>query len=299
MNSFQHLESWPIIPDPGNPSNKISFSDLTPPSSSKEHGGIAINYVVQGSQEYQVGQQTFTVLPKQFLLRNEQDNSQSPVHSNPSTQGLSICLDPTFVGQVYQTLANSLEQQLADPYATTPSCFEIFEHVHPAKNSPLNPIINQVLGLKETTVDRSDLPDLFLGISEGLLLHEMSIRQKIDRIKSSKKSTREELFRRLLMAQQFIREHFTRKISVKEVAKAACLSEYHFIRTFKQCFDKTPIQYLKELRLESAKKLLLSETYSISEIATLCGFSDIFYFSLSFKKAFQQSPTLFRQTAGN
>ena len=62
---------------------------------------------------------------------------------------------------------------------------------------------------------------------------------------------------------------------------------------FKEKTGYTPLQYLTEKRMENAKHLLSSSDlhYSISEIAELCGFEDIYYFSRVFKKNVGLSPT--------
>ena len=293
MNHLQHPNSCVLIPDPENPANQILFSGNEPASVQHPQKSVSINYVQNGPLEYQFGFRTFQVNSQELLLMNSRECSNRP---NPA---LSIHLDPNYIANIQRVQQTSLAQNLAQPGRSSSTPFEVFEHVSPVQDSPLHPIINQIIQFKNTQPDPEEIPLLFFQISEGVLSHEQSIRKLIDRIASAKKSTREELFRRLLIAQDFMRANFTKKIAIKQVAKAACLSEYHFIRTFKQCFQKTPVQFIKGLRLDSAKKYLLSDHYTVSEVATLCGFADIFYFSLSFKKAFNQSPTQYRQSKAN
>lgn len=61
-------------------------------------------------------------------------------------------------------------------------------------------------------------------------------------------------------------------------------------RCFKQACHVTPLQYLQELRLTYAKKLLTNTNYTIKEIAGLCGYADPYYFSRAFKKHFGTAP---------
>ena len=61
-------------------------------------------------------------------------------------------------------------------------------------------------------------------------------------------------------------------------------------RCFKQACHVTPLQYLQELRLTYAKKLLTNTNYTIKEIAGLCGYADPYYFSRAFKKHFGAAP---------
>lgn len=71
------------------------------------------------------------------------------------------------------------------------------------------------------------------------------------------------------------------------------MSKMYFSSLFKEKTGYTPLQYLTEKRMENAKHLLSSSDlhYSISEIAELCGFEDIYYFSRVFKKNVGLSPT--------
>ncbi len=62
----------------------------------------------------------------------------------------------------------------------------------------------------------------------------------------------------------------------------------HMRRLFREQVGKTPQEYLSSLRIRSAKKLLASRSvsnYSVSEIATMVGYSDVSYFSRVFKRA--------------
>lgn len=62
----------------------------------------------------------------------------------------------------------------------------------------------------------------------------------------------------------------------------------HMRRLFRHHFGKTPHEYLSELRIKAAKKLLTSRgtsNYSVSQISHMAGFHDVAYFSRIFKKA--------------
>ena len=72
---------------------------------------------------------------------------------------------------------------------------------------------------------------------------------------------------------------------------------YDYLRKlFKREIGMSPLEYMTNLRMKSAEKLLTamwSNEYTISEIAQMCGFEDALYFSRVFKKHFGCSPTKF------
>ncbi|MCT7375142.1 helix-turn-helix domain-containing protein [Chelativorans salis] len=73
--------------------------------------------------------------------------------------------------------------------------------------------------------------------------------------------------------QEYVEEHFTRKLSVDELAAVCELSPGHFIHAFSKTFGQPPHRYLVNRRLAFAEKLLLDTEMTIAEVAYLSGFS--------------------------
>lgn len=67
----------------------------------------------------------------------------------------------------------------------------------------------------------------------------------------------------------------------------------YFRRAFKENFGISPSQYVRKIRIDYAKELLVIKRYSISEIANMCGYGDVFQFSKQFKKLAGVSPKNF------
>lgn len=94
---------------------------------------------------------------------------------------------------------------------------------------------------------------------------------------------------------KFCLSHITEEIDVSDIAKAAGYSRSHFTRIFHKLYGITPAQYLTELRLRSAIRMLQMECCSIKEIAARCGFRDESYFCKVFRKYHSLSPEKFRK----
>ncbi len=92
----------------------------------------------------------------------------------------------------------------------------------------------------------------------------------------------------------YIDDHYKEKLSVEQLASIAGLSRYHFSRLFKQLTDKSLIEYVNLIRINKAENMLRGKSMNISEIAMATGFSDIYYFSRTFKKLKKMSPTEWR-----
>lgn len=93
----------------------------------------------------------------------------------------------------------------------------------------------------------------------------------------------------------FMNENYVTDISCSELAKLVNMDKFGFIRSFKRQTNKTPYEYLLDLKIEKAKKMLRSREYSITEISMMCGFSSHSHFTSTFKKKTGISPSEFRE----
>ncbi len=94
---------------------------------------------------------------------------------------------------------------------------------------------------------------------------------------------------------QYMNGHFNEPIAIKQLADLIHVSESYLIRRFKKEMDKTPIQYLNTLRIEVAKRLLVTTNKTIEEISDTIGCNSPKYFSRLFKKLTLETPGSFRK----
>lgn len=95
-------------------------------------------------------------------------------------------------------------------------------------------------------------------------------------------------------AVRYINKNYTNcDFSLSEAAKKAFMSEVYFRKIFKSEFGMPPKKYVTEQRIDYAKALLVTDYYSIAEIAKLCGYNDSKHFSTEFKKAVGICPSKF------
>lgn len=93
--------------------------------------------------------------------------------------------------------------------------------------------------------------------------------------------------------------HLAETLNIQDLAKRANLSTSRFRAVFRERYGAPPHQYLINIRLDHAKELLSTSTYSIAQIAEYCGFSDISHFSSMFRNREGISPGVFRGIGGN
>ncbi len=94
---------------------------------------------------------------------------------------------------------------------------------------------------------------------------------------------------------EYCESHADRPLPVEVLAKAAGLSQYHFVRQFKANVGIPPSEYIRELRLCRARHLLQMSSVSVKEIAEACGFVSANHFSRIFRSRFGMAPGKIRK----
>lgn len=91
-------------------------------------------------------------------------------------------------------------------------------------------------------------------------------------------------------ARYYIEEYSNRFITAEDIASVAGCSQSYLRYLFRQAYGESPMHYLNKVRVERAKEMIATNLYTLSEIATACGFRNVYYFSKVFKEFTGVSP---------
>jgi transcriptional regulator GlxA family with amidase domain len=94
---------------------------------------------------------------------------------------------------------------------------------------------------------------------------------------------------------EHIEQDYAARISLPDAATLAGLSRPQFHAVFKKATGMTLVDYLTQVRLRHAARLLRETDRSIAEIATAVGFADQSYFDRRFRRRFGRTPRQFRE----
>ena len=94
---------------------------------------------------------------------------------------------------------------------------------------------------------------------------------------------------------RFVEEHYSEELTVERIAASVALSESACLRSFRQLLGVTPIQYVKQFRVEKAAELLRSTRLKTGEIGAECGFADGSYFIKTFREIKHCTPKEYRE----
>src|SRR6202453_1501973 len=118
----------------------------------------------------------------------------------------------------------------------------------------------------------------------------------VESMPSAKSHANSEYSHRINRVIDYLRGNLDRQVKLKELARVACLSEFHFHRIFGAVSGETLNNFTNRLRLEKAARLLRYSEQSLTDIALDCGFSRSATFSRAFRSGYDTSPSQFRKS---
>lgn len=101
--------------------------------------------------------------------------------------------------------------------------------------------------------------------------------------------------RQLRQVKDFIDDQISTEITISDLAAVAGLSQYHFIRAFKDTVGLPPYQYVLSERVRRARGLLSKSDLSLRDVALAAGFSDASQLNRIFRKFVGVTPTAYRR----
>lgn len=133
----------------------------------------------------------------------------------------------------------------------------------------------------------------FQQIGEFLIAERSNAPAEMARLPALSQSTRLELYRRVLRGRDFLLSSLSDSVHLKDMAAAACLSPFHFHRSFARAFGETPHRYLTRHRLQKAAKLLRRTDLNVTEVCLSAGFESLASFSNLFRRHYGVPPGKF------
>lgn len=179
-----------------------------------------------------------------------------------------------------------------NPYA---SITRMMQEAKKGLSFPLQAIM-KVYGMLDTL---SSVKDGFYAVQQFLtILYELSRCENARTLASSSyaKVTVEDDSRRILKVKNFISKNYMDELRLPELASLAGMSSSAFGRFFKLHTGRNISEYIIDLRLGYAARMLVDTDKSISEIGFDCGFNNLSNFNRIFKKKKGCSPSEFRES---
>lgn len=233
--------------------------------------------------DYILNNRKITISDHQFYLLNPGDRLEIDFRKKKELQTFLVSFDNTFISSAFQHANRSQEQLMNNPESIS----SISLSVPSVPFSMKGEIAGQLFAVLNSRREDEILTEVLIRFFQLLAETE----HRMEKLQAVKRSTREEIYRRLFISEAFIREHLQEAVTLDQMAEACCMNPFHFLRLFKEFFHTTPHQYLTELRLEKARGLLKSGAVSVADACFAVGFASPASFSHLFKRRWGCSPS--------
>ena len=253
---------------------------------------LSIRLMLNGQQHYKVGAHDHLVTPENYLVVNQGQRYRTSFDGADDLEMILVAFQPGFAEELLYAFSTSDDKLLDNPFEPSAQPVYFFEKTYDADPTirhlflKLRRLIDQEVAVRK----EADLDDIYTALLLRLLNVHRGLQKEINRLSPVKASTRAELYRRLGIAKDYLDANFSRRVSVEEVSKIACLSPHHFKRVFKELFGITPHRYHVQKRLEASRKLLRTHPGQVGEIGALVGFEDQSSFIRLFRRHFGHTP---------
>ena len=127
-------------------------------------------------------------------------------------------------------------------------------------------------------------------------LSDLQMKMYFEYCDAVKKLSLKQFNRLIRNAIEFIRLNLDQDLRLETIAGAINASRYELSRQFKKETGKSITEYINEMRINEAIKIMESENLTITDIAQLVGFNDVNYFTKVFKKVFGMTPSKYRNS---
>ncbi|MCB0476652.1 MAG: helix-turn-helix transcriptional regulator [Crocinitomicaceae bacterium] len=253
---------------------KINHSKLRQFHKEVKDSPFSIKYVQSGKERYKLDHYNFEVSKGNYLIVNSEDEFTIDFESDEIADGICIYPSQELIHQAYQAKSQSLDQLLSGEKSS--DSFHFTHMVNATSKTKTGKFLELHLPELINKLEKGesiDLNSFFLDLVDYMVIDQINLNQQLGNHSATKVATKEELYRRISAAKEFLTDNFKEKINLDEVAQLSCLSKFHFLRSFKEFYGQSPYQYLLSLKLEAAKNLRKSG-FSFNEICLETGFSD-------------------------
>lgn len=156
------------------------------------------------------------------------------------------------------------------------------------------PAIMRVYNLLDTLPGKEERMEQFLDMLK--ILHELSLDAGARTLASHSfaQTDIDRESRRVNKVKEYIGRHFKEEIKLEDLAALVAMSPSAFSRFFKQRTGRGPVDYIIDVRLGMAARMLVDTSTSVSEICYACGFNNLSNFNRTFKARRGYTPRDFR-----
>ena len=261
-----------------NPVFDIKYKNMSTEYKVHYHYNHEILYIARGECEMTVNGKKYNAKANDAVLICNLENHSTKVTKSPYERYV-LMINPTeFSKSVLLPQLNAMFKQRSSG----------FKHCLNMENTKIKALFEKLIKEKQIKdAFSSELSSMYLKeiLIEILRKHESNFQKELNKTHEI-----------IMNAQSFIENNYAYDIKIDNLAEIFFLNKYYFSHSFKEFSGMSPKQYLTQIRLTNALRMLKSTDLSVSEITSECGFSDINNFIRIFKREFGCPPSKYRKS---
>ncbi len=259
-------------------------------------GSLSLKSVIRGSADWETNGRRYAVKECTYLILNDRQHYTLTIDSTEQVTTFCMFFERGFVEEINTVIVTSEERLLDSPGSSRQTPLEFFNRLETRDSGVLSLLRSFHRELASQVMSQEAWECHFLKVGALMVRERHEAFRALNRLPAARPATREEVYRRLLRGRDFMLASMQNPTSLKDIAAAACLSPFHFHRSFTQAFRETPHRYLTRQRLEVAARLLRYTKTSITDIALDVGFETTSSFSNLFRHYYRMTPSRYRRT---
>ena len=279
--------------------NQLDDTSAVLSARSRQHhwrgaGLLSIKSFSGGSALYQIEGGTFLVDDERFLIFNHGQEYEITIDSDTTVESFCVFFDSHLAADALRNQTTAVDRLLDDPLTASAFPLLFFERTYP-HDALLSPALVQFrAAFRQRQGEIGWLDEQYHHLLLRLFaVHQTALRE-VRRLPTARPAVREELYRRLHIARDYIAASYQQPIRLQDVAAIACLSPNHLLRSYKALFGQTPHQSLIDERMRHARWLLAHTDHPITDICFAIGYESLGSFSWLFTQRCGLSPQAFR-----
>jgi AraC-like DNA-binding protein len=260
---------------------------------------LSLKSMSNGRALYRFDRKQVAVDDAGYLILNNRQPYSIEIASPTRVETFVLWFPDGWAEDVLRNVSESDERLLWNPQNTGTASPRFFSRYTPHDRT-VSPRLRALRIAFKSGAVVSDgwLEEQLRALLAAMFASQRAFTRAVGSLPAARASTREELWKRIHLARDYLHANLRSRISLGDTARAACLSPFYLLRVFQAAFGQSPHDYLSQCRMDRAKFLLEKTTIPVTAICLESGFTSLGSFSTLFHAKCGMSPRAWREKYG-